>query len=137
MLSVEDMRVLLGSNWWPADGAGPGRLRSFGRQFAQVRLGELDEFFSAAGQDRPGRVQGEALDLAEGELGRQGEFLPGGVDVDQGLPVVPERGSQRVLEFVGLGYGRAEQPGWPAPAARSSLSACPGCWPSRALIWRK
>ena len=71
-----------------------------GRQLAEVCLRKLDEFFSAAGPDRPGRVQGEALDLAEGELRRQGELLPGRADVGQGRPVVAERPSQRVLEMV-------------------------------------
>jgi hypothetical protein len=51
------------------------QLESVGCQFAQVRLRELNKFFSAAGQDGPGRVQGEALDLAEGE-GQQ--LLPAG-----------------------------------------------------------
>jgi hypothetical protein len=71
--------------------SGPGRLVSFGRQHVQVRLRELDQLFPAAGQDCPGRVQGQALDLAESELGRQGELVPGRADVDQGRPVVLER----------------------------------------------
>ena len=32
-------------------------------QLAQVGLGELDELVALPGQDGPGRVQGEALDL--------------------------------------------------------------------------
>ena len=46
----------------------------FDFELAQVGLGQLDQFFAAAGQDGPGRVQGEALDLAVGELGRQGQL---------------------------------------------------------------
>jgi len=42
------------------------RRRLFDLELPQVGPGELDELFAAAGQDRPGRVQAEALDMAVG-----------------------------------------------------------------------
>ena len=60
----------------PSRPSGPaGRSPLFDVEFAQVGLGELDEIFPSAGQHGPGRVQGETLDLAVGELGRERQFL--------------------------------------------------------------
>jgi hypothetical protein len=70
-------------------------------ELPQVGLGQLDDLGSATGQDRPGRVQGESLDLAVVQLGRQGELVPGGADVDQGGAVVGEGGAEGVLELLG------------------------------------
>ena len=64
----------------PAHGRRPPLLEV---EFPQVGPGEFDELVAVAGQDGPGRVQREALDLLVGELGRQREFVPGGGDVDQ------------------------------------------------------
>src|SRR5271165_727881 len=74
---------------------------SFDVEFAQVGRGELDKFFPASGQDGPGRVQGEALDLAVAELGRQRQLMTGGVDLDEGRAVVSERCPERVLQLAG------------------------------------
>ena len=98
------------------------RQRSLGVQLPQVGLGELDQLRTLAGQDGPGRVQGEALDLAVGELGRQRQFLPGGGHVDQGRAVVVECPAQRVVQLAGLLDPDAEQPDARAIAARSGLS---------------
>ena len=54
-----------------------GLTTSFSLYLTQVGLGELDELGSLAGQDGARRVEGEPLDLPVGQLGRQGEFLPG------------------------------------------------------------
>ena len=59
-------------------------------QVAQVALGQVDELLSLPGQDGPGRIQREALDLAVGELGRQRELVAVGADIDQGRAVVLE-----------------------------------------------
>jgi hypothetical protein len=89
------------------------RCRHLDLEVPQVGLCKLDELLSSSGQDGPGRIERETLDLATGELGRQRQFLAGGAHLDQGRAIVGERLPQRTLKLFGPVHPRAEQPDGP------------------------
>src|SRR5215467_832108 len=65
----------------PQEPAEPARERSSDLEVAQIGPGQFDEFGSLPGQDGPGGVQREALDLTVAELGRQRQLIPVGAHV--------------------------------------------------------
>ncbi len=80
-------------------GCSDGVISLFGLQVSSMSS-------SLPGRDGPGPVEGEAVDLAVGEPGRQRQLVPGGGHLDQRRAVVPERLPQRVFQLPAFPPGR-------------------------------
>jgi hypothetical protein len=77
-------------------------MRSVQDPAGDVGADQVEQFVGAAGENRPDRVQREALCLLGGDRGRDRQLLTRDRDIDERGAVVGERIGQRLFEVAGL-----------------------------------